>query len=484
MPASPAHAALLHNGRALFFMEETGGPSYGVWWKWNYDNETTLDDTAGYSPLTNSFCSGHAFLSDGRLFVAGGGGAFPGDPYSDQAWIFDPTVTNPTSPWTYAGTMAYRRYYATVLSLGYPYMLVAGGWTNDGDKDFVADEFEIFNETADPSEAFREVIGSERQLVEAYPGLHLLPNGRIMMTRTGFCHGWPSCNDTDTTASYFQFGDLAEPTKGEWFEVASDMPHPDRSEGMSVQWLGRDKTSENGYSAALAVFGGGEPDESGADTVVRLDPAMSSWQILDGDMAGDGRIHAISVLLPDGNTLSFGGAEDVDDGTGGNKTSELYLGNAIPVQMQDLHRSRGYHGVALLLPNGKVAVSGGAYFNDNEKTIEIFYPPYLFLGSRPSITSAPSVVDHGETFNVGFSLADANTVAKVTLVRPMSMTHQTDTEQRVLELPFTKINSTTLSVTATGGTAPHPHAPAGYYMLFLVDTKGSPSVGSWVKLNP
>ncbi len=66
-------------------------------------------------------------------------------------------------------------------------------------------------------------------------------------------------------------------------------------------------------------------------------------------------------------------------------------------------------------------------------------------------------------------------IDSVVLVRPMAVTHQTDSEQRVIPLNFTT-SGTTLTVTAPNGNHPHAVAPKGYYMLFIVNNLGVPSV--------
>jgi hypothetical protein len=64
----------------------------------------------------------------------------------------------------------------------------------------------------------------------------------------------------------------------------------------------------------------------------------------------------------------------------------------------------------------------------------------------------------------------------------MAVTHQTDTEQRVIGMNVSRSGST-LTVVAPNGNHPHPLAPRGYYMLFLVNGQGVPSVGKFVWLH-
>jgi hypothetical protein len=105
---------------------------------------------------------------------------------------------------------------------------------------------------------------------------------------------------------------------------------------------------------------------------------------------------------------------------------------------------RDYHSVALLLPSGQVAMAGW-----NNTTIEIFNPPYLYRGARPVISSAPSSVQRGQNFII--ESPDSATITKVVLARPMAVTHQTDTEQKILELPYVQNSFSTFGTISTSG---------------------------------
>ena len=65
-------------------------------------------------------------------------------------------------------------------------------------------------------------------------------------------------------------------------------------------------------------------------------------------------------------------------------------------------RPRLYHSSSLLLPDGRVLLAGGGAFAPavNETNAEIYSPPYLFKGPRPTITSAPAQLQLGQTFTV------------------------------------------------------------------------------------
>jgi hypothetical protein len=181
-----------------------------------------------------------------------------------------------------------------------------------------------------------------------------------------------------------------------------------------------------------------------------------------------------ATLLPDGNVLATGGtsAAGFSDPAGGVQAAEVW--NAATEVWSPLAANRVtrvYHSTTLLLPDGRVlhAGSGDGVGLPREVTAEIFSPPYLFRGSRPSIDGAPEAVAYGQEFFV--ATADAPRVVRATLVRLGSVTHGFDQNQRFLELSFQRAAGG-LAMTAPGSAS---LAPPGHYLLFILDAHGVPS---------
>ena len=137
---------------------------------------------------------------------------------------------------------------------------------------------------------------------------------------------------------------------------------------------------------------------------------------------------------------------------------------------------RTYHSTALLLPDARVMSAGDdGYGGSSNDTAEVYEPPYLFRGPRPTIVSAPAQVGYGETFTVDTS-TDAT---KAVLMAPAAVTHANDMSQR---------NVAAGGHRRPGGAAHRDRAavpalaPPTYYMLFVLNAAGVPSVAKFVRL--
>ena len=146
--------------------------------------------------------------------------------------------------------------------------------------------------------------------------------------------------------------------------------------------------------------------------------------------------------------------------------------------MASMRDRRNYHSTAMLLPDGRVLVAGGGRLPPAADflTAEIFSPPYLFKGARPTIASAPALMPQSGTVIV--ETPQALDIASVAMIRLPSVTHTLDMDQRYLPLSFSA-EAGRLIVSGPGSPA---LAPPGYYMLVIVDRQGIPSTASFVRV--
>lgn len=460
-PIFIVHAALLANGRVLVFSGAVEGNNYPlearIW------NPATKLMTAPIIPLPEDlFCSGHTFLSDGRLLVIGGD-TFTGHT-NNRCYFFTPDPGNPdTGSFTAADSMTHARWYPTALRLGDAQVLAFSGDPPG------AGEIEIF----DAGGNWNGVSGANRVFSELYPGMHLLPSGEIFYARTG----WAGATGTQT--AYLTLG----AGSGNWTNHDQQQFY-DRQEGVSL--LMTDTTVSPPLSR-LYVFGGGvsglpttRNNQSAEVIEFQGGIAGSSWRRLrDMNFA---RTNVNAVALPDGKILIVGGHSN------GYKWSPTPV---LPCEIYDpstdtyetaasLHFPRQYHSVCILLPDGRVFAAGGVAPgtpDPDQHSLELYTPGYLTGASQPVITMAPAVLTFGNFFTV--NTPQAADIGSLVLLAPMSVTHHTDSGQRYVKLPIQSrtANSLTCLAPANGNIA-----PPGFYLLFIVKNNGTPSEGRFVKV--
>lgn len=485
-PFKPVHAALLHTGDVLFIKHTHGGQHGGGHGGGHTRDWTQVWDPAkkgGQSlsapsnqPQADLYCSGHSFLSNGELLVVGGGGPSTGNE-PDYGWKFDPDGGGGAGKWirtqggTNAGRVVQGRWYPTLVTVGPNRVLVVdGGHDKMSIYDQHADDFtEVSSPPGQPNQGPNDP--SRRDFPPRYPGLHYTPSGKVIYTKTGFGNaGRGTAAPDPDKPQYFEFTSARE---GRW---SSPFPQPQdrpRTKGMSVQIL--KQGGRYGWQSDILVVGGASGSAARSVETLRPDTSPPSWRKHNFTFT-DPRINVNATVLADGTVFVCGGTTS--------KNSPCYIYDPWATQnpwteVAELPSVRNYHSFALLLPSAKVLV-GSADTN----SIEVYRPPYLYngptLASRPSIQSVPSRIHHGQSFTV--TMSGSPSIDKLNLVRPMAVTHQTDSEQRAVPLQFSQ-NGSTLNATAPNGNHPHPVAPRGYYMLFAIDSNGVPSRGEFVHLH-
>jgi hypothetical protein len=184
------------------------------------------------------------------------------------------------------------------------------------------------------------------------------------------------------------------------------------------------------------------------------------------------------VLLPDRTVLATGGAAVEEHKVNAALQAEIFDPASGKWRTAAKARvARLYHSVALLVPDGKVITAGSnPHRGVEELRIEVFSPPYLFMGPRPALTLARDHAVYGDTLG---ATADAASLREVNLVRPSATTHASNSEQRLLDLPFTVTGPDAIELALPD----NPNlAPPGWYMVFAVSTGGVPSKARWLHL--
>lgn len=435
------HATLAHTDDVLIFqyVEGQAGVDHTSWvGTWNWRTNATQDAPFPYH--RDIFCAGHNALADGRLFIAGGHDHNTGkkqDPIGvAEADLYDPVARS----WTPAPVMNQKRWYPTNVGLPNGKSLIFGGQAGPQVPSHTVEEYDA------PTNTMRTLPASATKPMGMYPRMFLMANGKVL--RCG----------PQALSLYFNTATSS------WTNLAR-MIHGSRSRG-SVALL-------PGAQTVLTVGGGSNGSPTASAEILDTSQATPKWRST-APMTHP-RLLANSVVLPDGQVFVVGGGRTFKY-TDPVFVPELFNPATETWSLMSPHQAgRMYHSTALLLPDGRV-LSAGQDSGSLQRYGEIFSPPYLFRGARPSITGAPATVSHGSSFQ--FTSAEAGDLSKVVLIRPGSSTHEVDTDQRSVPLSFA-VSGTTVTATLPSNVN---LAPPGYYMLFVVNSSGVPSVAPWVRI--
>ena len=447
MPINPIHTALLSNGKILVVSGSGNNPpqttySVGVW---DPSNNSLTTQTQSW----DMFCNGMIVLPDGRPFIVGGNLQY--DPFFgwNRTSIYNPT----TGVFVDMEDMAHGRWYPTTTVLGDGRVMTFSGLDEQSNTNTQVEIYKVGAGWSAPLTA-----GWTPPL---YPRLHVLPNGKVFYSGS-------------TTQSR-----TFDPSSNTWSGVIATTNYGGtRVYGSSVLL----PLMPPNYTPKVMIFGGGNPATATTE-IIDLSAASPAWT--NGPAMSAPRIEMNATILPNGNILTVGGSLNDEDANTASLNADLYDpvantmssagANAVP---------RLYHSIALLLPDATVWVVGGNPTRGSyEKSIEIYSPAYLFkpdgsAATRPTITTAPSVTGYGSSFQV--QTPDAANIASVVLMKDGSVTHAFDMDQRLVGLNFTAGSG---ALTVTG--PPNGNiAPPGYYMLFLINNAGVPSIAKFVQVSP
>lgn len=471
LPNVAIHVHVLPNGKVLFWgrrdhpegtLNEHECTPY-IWDPGTGDLVPTPQPTRGDGTTkVNLFCSGHAFLPDGRLLVAGGH-LFDNEGI-DQACIYDYR----TNTWTPIEVMNNGRWYPNATSLSDGTVLVSGGSYSSSTGIVINDIPQIWTGTQ-----WTSISRNSEVVLPLYPRMHVAPNGQVFMS--------------GAVAQTFL---LDTAGTGTW----SGLKDGTRQAGF------RDYAPSVLYDVGKVIYvgGGNEPPPNSplpTDVVEVIDLGAQDPKWQSAAKMHSPRIQHNGTILADGTVLVTGG-------TSGSGFNDLSPGK--PVHVAELwdprtghwtelaaeDRDRCYHATAVLLPDATVLSAGGGEFavntptgqepndpKDSHRDAQIFHPPYLFRGPRPEIVSAPGEVDYGQTFTVEVSGPE---VGNVTWIRLPSVTHAFNQNQRINVLGFS-VNDAGLAVTAPDRSE---LCPPGHYMLFVLSKAGVPSHARITRIGP
>jgi hypothetical protein len=428
-PVIAVHAVLLRTGAVLMVEGKTA-------YVWN----PITGEHKRVDPPKDLFCAGQAHLANGTVLFVGGYLGPQGENLGPR-WnhTFDPVNLT----WTKRVNSRRGRWYPTTTRLPNGKVLITGGTGEDTEYNTDVDLYSSNTLTK---------IGS--RLMEFYPLQQVVKTGRVLAMAPDIPGSTYSINVSERTFKVLPAAGVSRAYAAGVLLPAG----PSGSTKMMVIGGANHVLDGNGVytepHASVQVFDAANPTAGWRPRASLPEP----------------RLFTNVVILPDGTLLAVGG-----------ETAGVAVRNAALYDPRaDSWRSlaaqaevRSYHSTAVLLPDGRVLSCGDNHPGGGGDKLEIFSPPYLFRGPRPVITGAPAKVKNLTSFTIGTD----RPVARAVLVAPGATTHSFDMNQRHVELAFT---------TVTGGIKANTPgikvALPGFYMLFVLDADGVPSVARWIQV--
>ena len=447
-PAVAIHTHLLPDGRVMTWGRMDHPPVL-----WDPAAPASFGSTARPVDL---FCSGHAFLSDGKLLVAGGHSGTDNQGIKSSEY-FDFA----TNAWSPGANMQNGRWYPTNTTLATGEILTVSGGDTVQQRNLIPEVWQ--------ADGTWRVLSNASLYLPYYPFVFQAPDGRAFVAGSNWHTYWLDATGT------------GQWTAGPLSSVST------RDYGSAVMYDAGKIMIVGGGTATATSMG---PPTNTAEIIDLNAGAAATWQPT-GSMAV-ARRQLNATLLADGRVLATGGT----NATGFNvaPTNDAVLAAEIwdPATgkwtaLARMTHYRLYHSTALLLPDGRVLSAGSgqpaAAGLTDDYTAEIYYPPYLFnpdgtLATRPAISSAPTQVAYGQQFTV--ETPNASAVSKATWIRLGSVTHSFNEDQRMNFLSFSASGASSITVSAP---ATASMAPPGYYLLFIVDSRGVPSIAKIIRIS-
>jgi len=482
-PNIPVSAAVMPNGQLL-----TWSSNQPDFFEGDIRNQPSQTYTSMYDPATGAFtpviensmmadmfCSGIAYLTDGRVLVNGGSSSYHAAFYtpSTQSWI--------------SGRMMNiaRGYNSTVtLSTGEAFT-IGGSWAGDG----TPKDGEIWRAgmgwrmtgisednilAYDPIDAARGYISQG----DNHPWLFAVPNGRVFHAGPSPLMNWIDTSGNGSITPVGYRGDDAHSING---VVVMYEPGKILKTGGAPSYTNADATANTYLIDITAAL----TNPKGAVTVRKLAPMANS------------RAYANGVLLPGGQVLVIGGqsrAVQFKDTTSILKPELWNPATERFTELAPLDTPRNYHSIGILLPDGRVFSGGGGLCGwgcpGNHQDGAIFSPPYLFQpdgvtpAPRPAFNLVHSSIKASAlasplgpslSIPIGATLTAtaSGPISTFEMIRVSATTHGINTDQRRVPLPIAQASGTTYAFSMPAD--PGIVVP-GYWMIFAVDASGTPSI--------
>ena len=475
-PVRAIHAVLMDNGDVLMIAGSGNDPD---------DFAAGTFESAVYDPTNGSFtviptpsdmfCAGHVQLPNGDILILGGTAGYPSADGStgyeglNTSYVFDPT----TEAYVQVNDLNDGHWYPSATELGNGDVLSLGGLRADSTGSVTAEYFSYAQMQWLPISQ----VNQTWSFWGLYPAMILMQNGDLFYSGS---HVFGDNITPDSSIYDYQTNTVT---------AVSGLQNPQMTDQSMSVLLPPAQNQE------VLTAGGGNIDTtnpavdttdlidlSAADPTYTPGPLLPQGTLSDGstEPAGEGKMYVSLVDLPDGQVLETGGG--LIDREEPVYEASLYdpIANTFSEVASD-PVPRTYHSSAFLLPDGRVmAVGNNPGDGSFDMRVSVYTPPYLYDGARPQITSIASTQwTYGSTQHITADSADG-AVTSAELIRPAAVTHSSDPNQRFVDLPITVNADGSLGLNVTDN---DDIAPPGYYMLFVENADGVPSIAQWVQLS-
>jgi hypothetical protein len=405
------------------------------------------------------FCAGHTFLTDGQLLVAGGHDEGTGDGHGGDGHGIDTVNVYNAGVWNLAPPMSVGRWYPTTTTMPNGDVVAVAGTDNNAVDVAVPELY---------SNGTWSRLERATQVLPWYPRNFVDP-------RTGYIYSAGQSRQTRWLDPYYVYP--VNGTRGRW--ILGPQRGPEK----------RDYGTAVAYRPGKIMYAGGGDPPTKAVELIDLNQASPQWSY--GTPMAFARRHLNATSLPDGKVLVTNGTSGSGFSNLNSATHEAELWDPDTGQWTLLAEeavTRVYHSTTLLLPDARILSSGSGDIEGGtiprQTNMQIFTPPYLFnpdgsLATRPTITGISATTLHyGQPFTI--NTPDAALIARVSLIRYSAVTHSFNESQVFYPVVFTAGAGVLNAAAIPNGRV----APPGPYLLFLVDTRGVPSIASTVMVTP